>query len=308
VARTVNLWYRSSGQGGVPPIVNYITLSNLAWLKKPASASKLKLAELVALCAAALRPSKKTWDAFIAHLRKLEQEGTLTSDEAVAVVASGLTDQLLARVDDEAEIQQETFAAVVDRVRAAYQEEARDEIGKVKEVAAGEVERVRLAAEAEVSAVRTTSEHERRRLAAALQDQEIRATQSEERLRQVQLRILDIARTWANRTSGALTLGGIGVLVVGAAASLPGVLDGLSPFGRAMGFVAASILAGVGLLSLVRGGHIRQWRESLSMRLEARIRQSLSARYGVVLDSLIEPRLIGGSPSHLKRLPGETSD
>jgi hypothetical protein len=40
-------WYAGEEVGGVPPIIHYLELSNRAWLKKPASATKLKLQELM---------------------------------------------------------------------------------------------------------------------------------------------------------------------------------------------------------------------------------------------------------------------
>ena len=89
-------WYKSEGGKGVPPIIHVLLLTNLAWLKRPAAAAPgLKLHELVAMCTAALRPSKARWDAFLRHLRSLEKSGKITSDEAVAVVANDLTQALL---------------------------------------------------------------------------------------------------------------------------------------------------------------------------------------------------------------------
>jgi hypothetical protein len=126
-------WFKSDGGSGVPPIINVVTLSNLAWLKKPAGAAPLlKLHELVAMCSAALRPHRALWDAFIRHLRALEDRGTLTSDEAVAVVASQLTQTLLLDVeelhgpDEEADAQ--TLSEVVARIQAKNREEIETKI------------------------------------------------------------------------------------------------------------------------------------------------------------------------------------
>ena len=53
-------WYKSEGGKGVAPVIHVLLLTNLAWLKRPtAAAPKLKLHELVAMCAAALRPTKR---------------------------------------------------------------------------------------------------------------------------------------------------------------------------------------------------------------------------------------------------------
>jgi hypothetical protein len=78
-ARTITGWYSREARADVPPVVHYLTLSNLAWLKKPASASRLKVHELVALCVAALRPSRAAWEAFQRHLAQLRNSGELTS-------------------------------------------------------------------------------------------------------------------------------------------------------------------------------------------------------------------------------------
>ncbi len=127
VIRTVVEWYRAQGKGGVPPIIYHTTLSNLAWLKRPASGAKLKVHELVALCSAALQPDRTTWDTFLAHLNNLEKSGAITSDEAVAVVVSSFTDKLLGELEDEvrdaSDLDAESMTEVVERVRATYRAE-----------------------------------------------------------------------------------------------------------------------------------------------------------------------------------------
>jgi hypothetical protein len=84
--------------------------------------------ELVAMCSAALRPHKGLWEAFIRHLRTLETQGTLTSDEAVAVVASQLTQTLLLDLEEsvphDEDPDADTLTEVVDRVLAKNREEA----------------------------------------------------------------------------------------------------------------------------------------------------------------------------------------
>lgn len=114
-------WYQAEGEHGVPPIIHHLALSNLAWLKRPASATKLKLHELVALCTAALRPSRRAWQAFVNHLRKLEESGDLSSDEVTALVATSLADKVLAEeaIDEDSDAQ--TLTEVVERVKTTYQ-------------------------------------------------------------------------------------------------------------------------------------------------------------------------------------------
>jgi hypothetical protein len=100
--------------------VHYLELSNFAWLKRPASASKLKLHELVALCTAALRPSRKAWEAFLKHLKQLEESGELSSDEVTAIVASSLTDQILVEEEIDEDSDADTLSEVVERVKQSY--------------------------------------------------------------------------------------------------------------------------------------------------------------------------------------------
>ena len=73
VIKNVTEWFRQQLEGEhlkgkaeslLPPVAHHIALSNVAWLKLPASGQKLKLHELIALCSAALQPTRKTWDQF----------------------------------------------------------------------------------------------------------------------------------------------------------------------------------------------------------------------------------------------------
>lgn len=122
-ARTIRQWYEAEKVGGMPPVIPHLQLSNLAWLKRPASASSLKLHELTALCSAALRPSRKAWSTFLRYLRDLESSGQLSGDEVIAIVASGLTDRLLVdeAVGDDCDAS--TLSEVVARVKASYKAE-----------------------------------------------------------------------------------------------------------------------------------------------------------------------------------------
>ena len=133
--RNTRLWYDAEGGKGFPPIVHQRALSNYAWLKKPASASRLKVHELVALCAAALRPSRTAWEAFVRHLQKLEESGELVSDEVTAIIASDLTEDVLVELDPNEDSDAASLTEVVERVKASYRE-ASDERERVAIVAA----------------------------------------------------------------------------------------------------------------------------------------------------------------------------
>lgn len=129
VFQTVNKWFIDSGEKGISPIVHQLTLSNIAWLKRPETGSKLKLHELVALCAAALRPFRKTWERFLKHLRHLENTGELSSDESVSIVASSFTDRVLVEMEDrEEDMDAASLTEVVDRVKDGYRQEAEKKI------------------------------------------------------------------------------------------------------------------------------------------------------------------------------------
>lgn len=122
--RTTAAWYATQGGLGVPPMIHYLYLSNLAWLKRPTSAAKLKLHELVALCVAALRPSRATWDTFVRNLRTLQTSGQISSDETAAIVASGFTDRLLVDYELDEDGDSDTLSDVVERVKADYRKTA----------------------------------------------------------------------------------------------------------------------------------------------------------------------------------------
>jgi hypothetical protein len=129
---TAKGWYAEQGLGGLPPIIHYLELSNRAWLKKPASATKLKLQELMALCNAALRPSRAAWERFIAHLAQLEKSGELSSDEVTALLASELTDRVLVDEDIGEDSDASSVSEVVERVKASYKEASDAELADAR--------------------------------------------------------------------------------------------------------------------------------------------------------------------------------
>ncbi len=124
VVKNVTKWYRGQQLEGVPPLIHQIGLSNIAWLKNPGDvATQLKRHELVAMCAAALRPTPQMWKRFTDELRRLKDSGDLTSDEEIAVLTSRLTDARLAEVEDEDDVDADTVVDIVERVRESYAEE-----------------------------------------------------------------------------------------------------------------------------------------------------------------------------------------
>jgi hypothetical protein len=135
IVRPAEQWFRAQGGTGVPPMIHYLVLSNLAWLKRPSAAPTLKLHELVALCVAALRPTREAWQVFVRHLKKLESSGDLSSDEATAIVVSTLTDKILSETELDEESDAETLTEIVERLKATYRAGAEAEISRAQEIA-----------------------------------------------------------------------------------------------------------------------------------------------------------------------------
>src|SRR5439155_12327764 len=103
----------------------------------------LKVRELVALCVAALRPSRVLWDRFLQYLQRLEESGELSTQEAVAVTASALTDRLLGEVDDEDDVDARTVGEVIEHVKASYRVDSDQRIAQAESSAAGELRKRR---------------------------------------------------------------------------------------------------------------------------------------------------------------------
>lgn len=145
VVQTVTEWYEASGEGGLPPIIHYVALSNYAWLKKPARATKLKLHQLVAVCVAAIRPSEEHWNSFKAHVVKLQAAGKLKADEAAAIMVSQMAETLLGEVpeDGDRNLDATTLDGIIDRVKAEYADEAHKRAEKIQH----ELEKVQAEAE-----------------------------------------------------------------------------------------------------------------------------------------------------------------
>src|SRR5207245_6520947 len=76
---------------------------------------------------------------------RLEESGELSTDEAIAVTASGLTDKLLSAVEDEDGIDAGTLDDVIERVKAAYRAEADQRVALAEARAALQAEQRRQA-------------------------------------------------------------------------------------------------------------------------------------------------------------------
>ena len=132
VLQTTREWYREQGLSGVPPVVHWSTIANLAWLKRPAHGTTSKVHQLTALCGAALKPDRDTWQRFLDHLKKLEDSKEVDSDESAAILVSSLTEQLLVDLEDDDDLDSSSLDEVVERVRKKYARYAEGEIAAAK--------------------------------------------------------------------------------------------------------------------------------------------------------------------------------
>lgn len=246
-------WYSGCGESGVCPVIHQLALSNIAWLKKPAAASKLKLHELVALCASALMPPRRVWNLFTNHLRDLRESGRLSSDEVVAIVASELTDSLLSRFDEDVDPDAQTISEVVERVRAQYQADAKETLREAEERLGGQIS-------AEAEARRKAEQH---------------AQSREEALRKVTLRLRARARRRARWTSWAIFAVLGGVAIAGSSASIPDLLGSQTPIARLAGYAVSAFVWILGVLGLLWGGYLFQWQRKVEDWLERPLRASL---------------------------------
>ena len=257
--RNCRAWYESQGGRGVPPIIHYLDLSNLAWIKRPSSATSLKLHELVALCGAALRPSRKAWDAFLKYLQSLQDSGELTSDEVTAVVVNALTERLLAEETLDDDYDAECLGEVVERVRASYRADADKQVAEARES-----ER---ATEARAEEIRAEIEAASQAEVAAAQEKVLRAEREASEVRtSLERRSGLVARIicWVPYVLVALAL------AAGLVLTLISMGTGERLDKRALVF--AALLAVVGLLSAVWGFNLRGWRLAMEKRVAIAIK------------------------------------
>jgi len=146
VIRNVSAWHRNQGATGIPPIIDLRALANIAWLKRPASVRLLKVHQLIALCSAALRPSRDTWQKFVDNLKTLRTQGALSDEQTLALVASDLLDPVLSELEDEREPDAATIHEAIERVKAAYRDEGRATADQALKVAESEAQLAQQAA------------------------------------------------------------------------------------------------------------------------------------------------------------------
>ena len=114
-------WYRQIDPRGLEPIVHFRSVTNAAWFLRPAHAADVPMHELVAVCAAVLRPSPEIWSSFVKRLNELVRSGELSDDESIAVVASEFTRVQLANLEADTDVEATTVREIVERVKAEEQ-------------------------------------------------------------------------------------------------------------------------------------------------------------------------------------------
>jgi hypothetical protein len=261
IANTRHWWEVDEGESGVPPVVHVRALANLAWLKRPSMSGEFQIRDLIALCAAAMRPSSKTWERFLVHLDKLQVHHRLTADQATAIMVSAVSDRLLRDAeldqDDGDDIDAGTLDEVVDRVLADYEADAQVRAAEAirhqertlagaEAAAAARVTQIQAAAEAKVSEV------------------EAKAQNIAEELRRRDLAIEARARAWANLIAGALYWAVAVLTVIGASAVAMS-----HPFEKGwIGVVIALAIIGFVMLELAGGlDHLHRLKGVLETRL-----------------------------------------
>jgi hypothetical protein len=236
-------WYADEGGLGVPPIIHQISLANFAWLKKPASAAKLPLNELVALCVAAIQPTRRMWQRFVHQLKLLEDSGSISSDEAAAIIASDLTKRIL--VDEELTDDSDaaSLSEAVERIKAAYKAEADAAIRDAQTMAQ------RSAQEAEVK----------------VREAESNALSREEETLRLQAHIASRVQVIAAYLSWTLATLLALSFVVGVVLSISDASSAKKPSALAL-ILAIGPLATAGLFSVLWGFHLKAWQNSMEDR------------------------------------------
>jgi hypothetical protein len=265
VIQTVHKWYRSQGGRGLAPIVHQHAITSLAWLKRPAVARLLKVHELASVCMAALRPRRETWVKFIDNLRRMRDDGALSDDETVAIVASELTEPELARIDDDLGTDADTIAEVVERVRLSYQRTA--EVAAQTAIQEAKAERTMAmgAAESADAEVRSWTAAASRPVSAL-----------------------------AKFVAGVCFYASVGVVAAAAGLSVPGVFEGVGGAWKTAARVVLVIALVLGLYSQIWGPSLREIRNRIYLAAARRIARALYGREVPINGSGEAAKRVGG--------------
>ena len=261
VIHNTQRWYATQDQGGIPPVIHLSALTSIAWLKKPAAAPGIKVHELVALCASAMRPTSKTWEKMTETLRRLRDEGAISDDETAAIVASELTEPFLAQADEDGEPDEASIRGVIERVRGAYRREASADAEQVVQSARADMAAAQQASQDAVRAAQAEAPLAREEAAAAVANRDVA-------LNVLGMRIHRTGRMCAN----VVFVLGSAVTVAAVFISILGVAESLRPEWR---WAAVGVLIAAGVLTVasrVFGGSLLAWRDRLAAYINTRCR------------------------------------
>lgn len=260
VVRTVQQWYFSQNETGIPPAIHQLALTSIAWLKKPAAAPDIKIHELAAICAAALRPTRETWSRVVETLKTLSSEGVITDDEIAAVVVSELIEPMLARLDDDVDPDADSIQEAIQRVQESYRQQANLQAQKTIDAAVDEAISARRAASEVIALAQAEAQVAREAATTAIEH-------SERVIALWRQRLSRFARWVANLP---LVVGGV-VLTMAALLSIPGMFDSVSGTLRVVAIAILIVSAGFGLLGAISGVSLLSLRNALQATIERRL-------------------------------------
>ena len=151
---TATRWYRERYKSRFEPMVHFRSVANAAWFLRPANASDVPLHELVAVCAAVLRPSPEIWSRCIRHLDNFVRSGELSDDESIVVLADGFTHIEPGEFESEADVEASTVREIIDRVLEEQQVKLRSQLKNERTQTEGS-KRAAAAAQDEVDSIRS---------------------------------------------------------------------------------------------------------------------------------------------------------
>jgi len=255
VAQKVRQWFRDSGETGLPPVVSEMMLSNAAWLRRPASAHNLKLHQLVALCSAALQPTRHAWASFVRQLKELEASRVVSSEWAALAVVVQVTEDHLAEVDEESDVDADTVAEIIERVRETYRAEFDEQRAHLEQELAATKQNLSI----------VTSQRDAEKSQAETKAGEL----LEERAR-LQGQIAGRAKLVALIASFvpfSLLAAAVGAAWI---VALPGLFPA-SGFARLAGWALLFLAGVIGFLDLVWGKHLAHLRSALERAIHRRL-------------------------------------
>jgi hypothetical protein len=271
LVRSAKRYFGSDRDGfSWPPAISDTELTTLVWLKQPMKAPDLPRKQIMADCYAALHPDSVTWDRWLSEIARAEATGDYSDEDLDLIRFSPDAQRILmdATFGDSDAVTPETFAEVVEKVKAVIARPIEDRLAEVEEQLEAE-QRLRESAEAMALA-----EAKRADVATAAAEAVVRAEQASRRA-VLQTTSRRRARLIGNAVFLVMLLvfvAGLGLSLGGVAAipgpSLPGAL-------RVLGVAVFLVSGGAGVASNGFGFNARH----LGARIEERAQHRLLSRY-----------------------------